>query len=180
MSRRYWQEFYKRHDITGQTSFAEWCLPMIPERSKIIDLGCGNGRDSYYFARHGHQVMGVDYAVCPADSKRAVFSSIPASYVMHKKCDADVVYSRFYLHSIPWIETLDTIKWARGLFMAEFRSVGDKPVLYANHERHFVDGNLFMSYMIACGFDILHYEKGRGLAKYKGEDPLIIRVVAKK
>jgi len=180
MSKQYWQEFYRKHDIKGHTPFAEWCLPYMRQHLYVADLGCGNGRDTYYFARNFHRVVGVDYAVKPKKYKEAHFVQKPLEDVISNGCFYDVVYSRFFLHSIAYHEVADILNWTRNLFLAEFRAKGDEPKLYPDHPRNFIDGNSFLKDLDHFGFDIIHYEKGRGLAKYKGEDPLIIRVVAKK
>lgn len=35
-------------------------LPLIPEGGRILDLGCGSGRDSRYFLEQGYQVTAID------------------------------------------------------------------------------------------------------------------------
>jgi len=35
-------------------------LSLVKPRGRILDLGCGSGRDSRYFIRHGYQVEAVD------------------------------------------------------------------------------------------------------------------------
>lgn len=35
-------------------------LPLIPEGGRILDLGCGSGRDSRYFLEKGFQVTAID------------------------------------------------------------------------------------------------------------------------
>lgn len=59
----YWDNFY-RSDIpheepsTFATSISN--LGFLDNFQSILDLGCGNGRDSFYFARNGKRVVGVD------------------------------------------------------------------------------------------------------------------------
>lgn len=35
----------------------------LPQNATILDVGCGGGRDSNYFASHGHAVIGLDLSV---------------------------------------------------------------------------------------------------------------------
>ena len=35
-------------------------LPLIPAGGRILDLGCGSGRDSRYFLKQGYQVTAID------------------------------------------------------------------------------------------------------------------------
>ncbi len=41
---------------------AEWniFLSKLPKQAKILDVGCGSGRDSKYFSSKGHGVIGID------------------------------------------------------------------------------------------------------------------------
>lgn len=39
---------------------AELSLKYIPEHSKILELGCGVGRDALFFAKNGHSVIATD------------------------------------------------------------------------------------------------------------------------
>lgn len=35
-------------------------LELMPPRGKILDAGCGSGRDSLYFKKRGYEVVGID------------------------------------------------------------------------------------------------------------------------
>ncbi len=37
-------------------------LKHIPKGGKILDLGCGPGRDAKYFSQKGYQVLGIDFS----------------------------------------------------------------------------------------------------------------------
>jgi tellurite methyltransferase len=45
---------------TEPSTFARELAVLLPERARVLDLGCGEGRDSVFFARLGFQVMGVE------------------------------------------------------------------------------------------------------------------------
>ena len=50
---RYWDIYYKNNNVPLEpTSFAKYCLPLIKKKSNFLELGCGNGRDSIFFARN--------------------------------------------------------------------------------------------------------------------------------
>jgi len=173
MENEHWKDFYKKNIAPSYpTTFARFCLDVLPYRSKIIDVGCGNYRDTNYFIENGFNATGIDLAI----------NDLSYSELNN---DFDVIYSRFFLHALPKDELIDFIKWSANssqdevLFMAECRSIGDKPVLFTDHDRSLVNGTDLMYLLQSVGFDIVYYQKATGLAKYKSEDPLVIRIIAK-
>jgi len=174
MNEEYWKTFYlKKEAPETPSSFAEFCLPFIPNNSKIADIGCGNGRDTNYFRSMGFDCVGIDKE-CPLEDGFIRGDFI--DYLSEKK----VYYSRFFLHSISDRDIMKFIKKARGYFMAECRAEGDSPILYKNHNRNLINGDWLLANLLGNGFEILHYQKAYGLAPYNGEDPYIIRIIAKK
>jgi SAM-dependent methyltransferase len=47
----YWDTFYTQFNLSEQSSFAEFVVGSVSNPNLILDLGCGNGRDTFYFAR---------------------------------------------------------------------------------------------------------------------------------
>lgn len=54
----------------AQVSFVERVLALEP-RSRILDLGCGSGRQTLELARRGHRVLGLDAVETPLAEARA-------------------------------------------------------------------------------------------------------------
>src|SRR5215813_3022941 len=42
------------------SEFAQDLVGLLPPRGRVLDLGCGEGRDSVFFASRGFEVTGVD------------------------------------------------------------------------------------------------------------------------
>ena len=62
MEKKYWDSFYLQDGAPDKPSnFATF---IANEYSKfcnlIMDVGCGNGRDSFYFASQGIKSIGID------------------------------------------------------------------------------------------------------------------------
>lgn len=58
---KYWNNFYSNNGaVLYQSQFAAHILNEFSSTKKIIDIGCGNGRDSLFFASHGLNVLGID------------------------------------------------------------------------------------------------------------------------
>ena len=65
MTRSPWaQEYVKTpHEYiwgTEPSAFAQELAVLLPRRARVLDLGCGEGRDSVFFARLGFEVTGVE------------------------------------------------------------------------------------------------------------------------
>ena len=73
---RHWESFWKTVDRTGADGDVPWdaapnmavaedlprFLPLMDRSVPILDLGCGNGRQSRYLAKYFDKVIGVDVA----------------------------------------------------------------------------------------------------------------------
>lgn len=177
--KQHWVDFYKKKHTNKPSSFAKFCSKYIPRGSFITDLGCGNGRDTYYLKNIG-TVQGIDYATLPASKRNAHFFRIDLDSFLSNNSYTDVVYSRFFLHTIDNTHIEKIISSTSNYFMAEFRAIGDLPELYPNHKRNFIDCDWLLHLLIVNKFEILYFKKSRGLAKFKGEDPLVARVICRK
>ena len=57
----YWNNFYKDGKaLSSCSSFCEECINQIKTNSTIIELGCGNGRDSIVLANEAKTLYAVD------------------------------------------------------------------------------------------------------------------------
>jgi len=175
MNEEYWKNFYKTHTTREPSSFARFCLKYI--NKEVVDVGCGDGRDSYYFAKNGVYVHGIDKATKPKKAHNVTFHQTDFRKVEFCKIP---VYARFFLHAISGTAVRKLINKCNSIVMFEFRNTGDVPTIYTNHERNMVDGLNIVEDLRKRGFKILWYQLDRGLAKFKGEDPLICRIVARK
>lgn len=177
MNEEYWEDFYKSFDVKSPSSFAKFCLDYIDKSKTLIDVGCGNGRDSYFFAKHGINTIGVDQANQPKEAHKVRFMREDYAKIPFIN---NQVYARFFLHAIENLEIAQFLLKCNGLVMLEFRSVGDIPIIYQDHRRNMVDGRSVFETLADQDFTILWYQLSHGLAKYKDEDPLICRIIAKK
>lgn len=169
---RNWKEFHLNESISNKpTPFAIFAINYFPNNASVVDMGCGNKRDTNYFRKHGFMVNPVD----PYSNKEGVIKIKSLDYDITE----DVVYSRFFLHSVSDAVIVDLINRTPNLFAAECRAIGDKPKIY-HHERNFVDPQWIVNTLRLCDFRLKYIELNKGLAKYKDEDPLVLRIIAQR
>ena len=98
-------------------------------------------------------------------------------------------YARFFLHSIPedvqrtLMTTISEVARPGDYFAAEFRTDKDAAIekVHGNHYRRFQNGPAFgRSLQESYGFVPLLEQEGNGFSPYKGEDPQLYRVIARR
>ena len=89
-----------------QTQFAEEINAILPPHASILELGCGEGNDSSYFAGQGHTVTATDFSQIAIEQNQKRWSnpnvrfadqdiSQPLNYADES---FDAVYARLSLH----------------------------------------------------------------------------------
>lgn len=207
----YWDAFYRaaHPEIGGPTTFAMWCLPLFPQQARLVEFGCGNGRDAVFFAQSGFDVIACDQSAVAIETLAQEHSheSIKKSLTFFRgdftRLDqeqfgpVDVVYSRFTLHAITQAEATSALAWAaanlrpQGLLALEVRSVkGDlygrgeprerDAFVYNGHYRRFVRLDELVAELTRLGFTLQHTIESAGLAVHQNDDPVVIRVIAQR
>ncbi|MFA5937225.1 MAG: class I SAM-dependent methyltransferase [Candidatus Paceibacterota bacterium] len=66
MSKQNWDaqhlKYAKADWIDKPTIFAQYAIEFFPTTGRIIDVGCGQGQDSRFFAERGYDVVGIDFS----------------------------------------------------------------------------------------------------------------------
>lgn len=205
----YWDQYYsrKRPSITGSTTFARFCAELIAPESALYELGCGNGRDALFFASLGHRVTACDRSPVAIGNIESTFAErgfrhLPKLLVgemgaLSPAPGQDIVYSRFTLHAVSAEEASRTLRWALanlrpgGRLFAEARSVlgslygqgqevARDTFLFNDHTRRFLRRDELVAELVEIGFSVTECIEADGLAVYKDDDPVVIRVIATK
>jgi len=185
MNDKHWKKFYKaKTAIQKPSSFAEFIEPIIPNKAIIYDLGSGNGRDSVFFTKRNILVISVDPNGEPYKSEPNLIHwkmNINTFVKQVLPSKESIIYSRFFIHAIDKQQTRDLISSVRKgmVFVAEFRIKGDKPVLYKDHRRTMWEEAEFKKLFSRKNWKTKFWVS-RGVAKYKDEDPLVLRVLAER
>lgn len=111
--RQHWNNAHEKQWLHAhsehQTDFAEEVNSAIPKHANILELGCGEGNDSIYFADEGHDITATDFSdiVITQNQKRynnanLHFAEQDISQPFNYPNDSfDVVYARLSLHYFP-------------------------------------------------------------------------------
>lgn len=109
----YWRDFYGG-PVTPPV-YDGWLdgeLPTLHESKTIVDLGCGNGVDTFFLAEQGVDVLACDFSESALDIIRA---RLPRARVLcfdmteglpFADGSVDVVIADLSLHFFPWQQTL--------------------------------------------------------------------------
>ena len=63
MSIKYWNNYYETQNIPFSNSlFSDFVLNKLKKSKRLIDIGCGNGRDSIFFNNNKIKTLGIDYS----------------------------------------------------------------------------------------------------------------------
>lgn len=202
----YWNHFYESNpDIEHPSLFARTIVKMLIKNRNMLELGCGNGRDSFFFAKNGINVTAIDASNKVIDKLQKIDNFGNVCFI----CDDfvcspaifagqfDYCYSRFSLHAINAEQEDEVIKNVyrvlkpQGQFFIEVRSVNDEiyglgnkiaenTYIYQGHFRRFVVKEELEKKLSIVGFSITYSEEKTGFAPFGETDPPIIRVIATK
>ena len=63
MKRKYWEIYYKKKKkLFKPSNFSKFInkKKIINKKSNILEMGCGDGRDSFYFSKTAQNIVAVD------------------------------------------------------------------------------------------------------------------------
>lgn len=152
-NRAFWAEFYTRHALRSTPSpFAQWCLEHhLSSDQRLLELGCGNGRDSFTLMAHGLDVLAVDGCVEVIEDNQRHHEKQQdgnGQFIAHDLGDIEAlepriaqqagrllaptaIYSRFFLHAVPEAVEDRILAFSHrqlpqgGLMLHEFRTTQD-------------------------------------------------------
>ncbi|MER2121804.1 MAG: class I SAM-dependent methyltransferase [Solibacillus sp.] len=159
INKKYWNDFYKiQRNLNENSTFSEFVFEKIENNSKkylIVDLGCGTGKDSFYFSAKGISVVGIDgaeevikinkdkisgskknlidFKCVDLSNKAEVRQILKGLNELAKNSSKEIIlYNRFFLHAIP--EEVEDMLFSEieknisvpYFIMAEFRTKEDE------------------------------------------------------
>ena len=208
--KKYWTNYYATNQMPKEPStFAQFILPKLKKNKQLIELGCGNGRDSIYFSKNGLNVHAVDQVKNEIDFLNKNFNEENITFIAEdftslentnnkliKNTKYDYIYSRFTFHSINEEKENNTLDWIEnnlkkeGLFLLEARSIKDPMFKQGNtlsdtenfttHYRRYMELEKILKKLELKNLKVIYKKEDKDLAVYKDDNPVVIRIIAMK
>lgn len=201
----YWNQYYKNRVCSEEPSpFAQYVSTLVEPGKRMVELGCGNGRDAVFFAGQGLRVTALDMsqeAIAQLQSRNLDSAEfLCGDFVnsdVHQPDSYDYAYSRFTIHSINrnqeqvLLGNLFRGLRPKGKLFIEVRGVNDplfgkgrqverNAYFYDNHYRRFIVLDELAASLEQRGFLVEYAQERTGFAPYGNDDPPVIRIVAAK
>ena len=209
--RERWERFYRgSYGVTAlrePSLFARWvaerCEATEP-RPLVVDVGCGNGRDTRHFADLGHDVLGLDYADAGLAAARDLLGDLRDRAMLRaldlndlrttlvyaarlaRSAEPVALYARFVAHAVDdharenlWRLAATALRRGGRAYL-EFRTHRDAltdHVFEEQHYRRYLVPDEVEAELKQHGGAVVHREEGRGLAPFRSEDPDVCRMV---
>ncbi len=193
----YWDKYYNNKKIALPNSdFSKFALKYIKTNSSMIDIGCGDGRDSLFFAKNNIKTLGIDFSQVSI-TKNKIYETDILKFKKQNLMDIEKLnksfeyaYCRFMLHAINY-------EIQEQLFLWMSKNISDKifietriadpeidPQKYNHYRRDFNQEEVVNS-LEKHNFKIIYSKVSRNFSKYKKSysvkdlthDPLLLRLI---
>jgi len=197
LNEEYWDQFYSHLRRMPPSQFAVLVASELDPGTLLLDVGCGSGRDTFFFAGSGFPAVGFDRSSVAIDTnvEDALFPHL--SFVHADASDIDFakaiieaskicVYARFFLHAVDaqteatLLGNLSKALPPGAVLYLEYRTLADQVTekTFGGHFRRYVDHDALVNRMPEYGFRVAYEIQGRGMAKFAIEDPHVGRISA--
>ena len=202
----YWNNYYNSKDNNNKPSnFAKFIKKKyLKKKTTLLDVGAGDGRDSFYFLKHAKYIFAIDQSDVVINKNKLKTKRLSLKNILFKRLQSnklktlhnkkiDIIYARFFLHAINEANEnmfLNIIKkdFKDNIKIAlEFRTTKDvlrkkgKKISInerlTDHYRRFIDINNFKKKLEKMKFKILYIKSGINLSKGPNDNPHLCRVV---
>jgi len=214
----YWNAYYAARpaDIAKPSSFAVWAWKFLnarPEAERgttLVDLGCGNGRDTEFFGDK-FSVTGIDNSAAAVESNsknttRVQYKLGSVATFRELVPKVDIVYSRFVLHALPSVIQTGMLAQSAeaiapgGFLIIETRSVNDPlcgdgtPVkgeenawesatnrdTVSKHYRRFQSLESLTKEVEVLGFEVVEAYEDAVNSWHKSDHAVVVRLIARR
>ena len=199
-STNYWKKFYKNKKFLNKlnfpSQFSVFTLSEKQNENTVIEIGCGNGRDSFFFSKYFKNIYAFDKCDSAIQYNISNYKKIKnLNFIEYDINDnfnffklkkmKKLLYARFFLHSLKDNEILKFIELSSKLLnknekvFIEYRVIEDKnkKKIFKNHFRNYLNPKQIEKFFIKYSFKLNYNIIGNGFAKYESEDPFVARQI---
>jgi tellurite methyltransferase len=177
MDLTYWEKYYSQNSKPfNPSSFAKNIVKNINKKSELIDIGCGNGRDSLFFSSQKIYTVGVDQSVNIVnilkqyENKYLKFQNEDIENLHQKRYD--YAYCRFLFHSLNENEESSLLQWlkdniTKNIFIESRIDEDKEKYSKTDHYRRLMNIEDFKSKLTKFDLKIQSEEKSNKFSIYK-------------
>lgn len=194
----YWAEKWASMSDRPVNDFAKRTVEFLKDKGckNLLDLGCGDGRDSVFFSENGFDVTAVDYLDGGLKILQSISPKVKCEKVDVRSLDFsdnsfDVVYAHLSLHYFDdettrkIVKSLSQMLRDGGYLFIKCKSVEDsiygkgeklgEDLYMFGHQRHFFSED-YMRSVLGRDFEVL--DIGSTSAEYDGKRSAFVEAVA--
>ncbi len=202
----YWDQFYAKTNLARDPStFCKYIIQkgILRKGATLLDIGCGNGRDTFAFRKASIAAFGLDASQSAVATNIAyahkqgieetIFRAVDVCSAQEMKdyTEYDAIYARFFVHAITEQQQAVFMQYLAHLnpntkVLLEFRT--DKDHMFqlstkvgsregkTDHYRRFINFERFCKDLEGLGYKLIEaYEQGNLSVTFK-EDPKLGRI----
>ena len=171
----------------------------------LIDIGCGDARDTIFFFKKGFNVLGLDKSSIIIKNNKIKYSGEEKINFLNKDINFfsfkklkkfDYIYLRFFFHTISentekiLMKNIKEIIKKNTIIMLEFRTDKDPLMMkgkvisfnerFTDHYRRFINVDDLIARFKNLNFKVLYKIERKNLAIHKNDNPVLCRLIIKK
>jgi SAM-dependent methyltransferase len=200
MIKNYWNKFYKKKKLINKLNFpSQFSVFVLGEKENentLIEFGCGNGRDAFFFSSYFKKVYAFDKSTIAINYNSNKYNKIKNLKFYQQDInnslpnhnffnDKKLIYARFFLHTLTnkeiskFCELVSSVLKKKERLFVEYRSNRDRLRMktYNNHYRNYLTPSKVVKLFENYSFQLIYGISGKGLAKYKNEDAIVTRQI---
>ena len=203
MKHTYWNIFYKKFNLTKPSLFAKFVLKKLKTNTLLLEVGCGNGRDTFFFLKNKIKCIAYDISKTAINKNRKLNNKVFYNKNICKRKNKlnknyfNYIYARFFLHTINeneqkyfFLNSYNMLK-KNGFIYLEFRTINDvlfkkgKKISHneriTSHYRRFIDPvDLLEELKINFNFKVIYCKSSTRFAIFNKQKPYVCRLILKK
>jgi len=203
MKHIYWNNFYKKFNLKKPSLFAQFVLKKLKKKSLLLEVGCGNGRDTFFFLKNKIKCVAYDISKTAINKNRKLYNKVFYTKNVCKKKNKvnqnhfDYIYARFFLHAINeneqniFFQNSYNMLKKNGLLCLEFRTINDilfkkrKKISHneriTDHYRRFINPSVLLKELkMNFNFKVFYCKSSTRFAIFNKQKPDVCRLILKK